>query len=196
IVAGGAAFFLVGRPGSGGGGQVTVPDVTNEAAADAQLSLQNLGLNVLLQRKPDPTVPKDTVMDTAPAAGTVVDKGRTVTLVVSDGPRQVSVPRLDGLTQEEAAKALAHAGLVGADEAAHKPSTEGQNGKVVAQDPSAGVTVNAGTAITLTLGSGPQMIRIPDVVGQDISRAQGNIEGAGFEYTVQQVDSTQPSGTV
>src|SRR5699024_4048897 len=55
---------------------------------------------------------------------------------------------------------------------------------------------NEGTAITLTLGSGPQMIRIPDVVGQDISRAQGNIEGAGFEYTVQQVDSTQPSGTV
>ncbi len=196
IVAGGAAFFLVGRPGSGGGGQVTVPDVTSQAAADAQLSLQNLGLNVLLQRKPDPTVPKDTVMDTAPAAGTVVDKGRTVTLVVSDGPRQVSVPRLDGLTQDEADKALTDAGLTVADEVDHKPSTEGQNGKVVAQDPSAGVTVNAGTAITLTLGSGPQMIRVPDVVGQDLSRAQGNIEGAGFEYTVQQADSTQPDGTV
>ncbi|WP_182349219.1 Stk1 family PASTA domain-containing Ser/Thr kinase [Tomitella gaofuii] len=196
IVVGGATFFLVNRVGSGGGGQVTVPDVTDQSASDAQLSLQNLGLHVLLQRKPDPTVPKDTVIDTAPAAGTVVDKGRTVTLVVSDGPKQVSVPRLDGLTQEDAAKTLADAGLIVADEVEHKPSTDGRTGKVVAQDPSAGVTVNAGTAITLTLGSGPQMVRVPDVVGQDISRAQGNIEGAGFQFTVREADSTQPSGTV
>ncbi len=195
IVAGGATFFLVGGNGPGGG-QVTVPDVTHQAASDAQLSMQNLGLHVLLQRKPDAEVPKDSVINTAPAAGTVVDKGRTVTLVVSDGPRQVAVPRITGLTQDQAAKALTDAGLVVNDDVDSTPSSDDQKGKVVAQDPSPGVTVNAGTQITLTLGSGPELIRVPDVVGQDVGRAQGNIEGAGFQFTTQEADSAQPPGTV
>ena len=86
----------------------------------------------------------------------------------------------------DAVKALAEAGLKTAEDVEHKASTQEQSGKVVGQEPSAGVTVNAGTTITLVLGSGPQMIRVPDVVGQDVDRAQGNIEGAGDVDTVVQ----------
>ncbi|MDN5757916.1 MAG: Stk1 family PASTA domain-containing Ser/Thr kinase [Tomitella sp.] len=196
VVAAGATYFLVSNNESGSSGQVTIPDVTDQAASDAQISLQQLGLQVLIQRKPDPKIPKDTVISTAPASGTVVDSGRTVTLVVSDGPQQVSVPKVDGMSRDDAAKALEAAGLSVSDEVKRTTSSANQTDKVVTQDPSAGVTVSAGTPITLTLGNGPEMVRVPDVVGQDVDRAEGNIEGAGFEYTVTQTDSAKPAGTV
>ena len=70
---------------SSGKPKVTIPgDIVNSNFNDAAAKLQGLGLVVRRQPQPD-THPLDTVIDSNPKPGGQVDKGSTVTLIVSSG---------------------------------------------------------------------------------------------------------------
>jgi len=108
----------------------------------------------------------------------------------------VAVPDLKGLTQEQAAAALADADLsafgVGFD-----ANATGPQGTVAAQDPAPGKRVYRGGAVSLTL-AGPEMLAVPDVAGMDEAASRAAIEAAGF--AVGQISSvfhdTAPAGQV
>ncbi|MDG3012893.1 Stk1 family PASTA domain-containing Ser/Thr kinase [Rhodococcus sp. D2-41] len=176
--------------------KVTVPDVSNKTSEAAQAQLQAMGLQVAKQSRPDATVPADTVISTSPTAGTGIDKNGTVTLNVSSGPQQVQVPQLTGMSQQDATNALQKLGLTVDPDIGHANSTADQLDKVVGQNPSAGSNVAQNGQVTLTLGSGPQLVRVPDVTGQTLSVAQPNIEGAGFKVIVSTADSPEAKGSV
>ena len=67
---------------------------------------------------------------------------------------------------------------------------------MVDQQPSPGVNVNIDSAVQITVGSGPEQVRVPNVVGQSVDVAQPNLEGVGFRVAVENVESQQPRGTV
>ena len=54
-------------------------------------------------------------------------------------------------------------------------------GQVAAQSPKADRRVAEGDTVTLTLSKGPEMIEVPDVVGDSVDDARQALEGAGFE---------------
>lgn len=89
------------------------------------------------------TVPEGQVIRTQPAAGTVVGRGETVTIVVSTGVPFVTVPDVRGMDEDDAIAELRDAGFrIG--------SRIGQAGRpVLATDPPAGESVRQGTEITI-----------------------------------------------
>ncbi|MFC9766902.1 Stk1 family PASTA domain-containing Ser/Thr kinase [Rhodococcus jostii] len=190
----GAFLWSVG-PGSKAD-QVTMPDVTNQAADDAETTLQNLGFRVARQQKPDAVVATGNVITTRPVGGVQVDEGSTITLEVSSGPEQVKVPRLAGLTQQEAQQELNAVGLRLDTAVARAPSDVSDVDKVIEQNPSSGASISLDSEVAVTLGTGPEQIRIPDVTGQKVEVAQANIEGAGFKVQIQNIDSGVPKGQV
>lgn len=190
-----ALFWVLIGPGSKPD-QVPVPDLSGKPAQQAQDALQKAGFTVAIQQKADSKVATGNVIATQPLGGSRVDKGSTITVQVSTGPAQVQVPRLVGLTQERAAEVLNNSGLQLDPNVQRKPSSTAEKGKVTGQEPSEGSKVDVNRAIVITLGSGPESVRVPYVVGQSIDVAQPNIEGNGFKVVVQQVPSSQPKGDV
>lgn len=60
-------------------------------------------------------------------------------------------------------------------------SSEYDKGQVVRQTPKSGGAAAEGDTVTLTLSKGPEMIEVPDVVGDSVDDARQALEGAGFE---------------
>lgn len=191
-----AMFWVLIGPGSRAE-QVAIPDLANQPAQQARDNLEQLGFNVATQHKPDGKVANGNVVATQPLGGARVDKGSTVTLQVSTGPQQVPVPQLAKLSQEQAEKNLNAAGLVLDSRIEREPSSPEDKDKVIAQTPNSGAKIDAGSKVTITLGKGPDEVRVPTVVGQSIDQAEPNLtDSAGFKVVVQKVNSSKPAGEV
>ncbi|GGK54778.1 Stk1 family PASTA domain-containing Ser/Thr kinase [Nocardia camponoti] len=189
-------FWVLVGPGSKPD-QIAVPDVSGKAAQIAQDTLTKAGFHVAVQQKPDGKVAVGNVIATQPLGGSRIDEGATVTVQVSTGPSQVQVPRLTGLSQAEAEQKLNSIGLRLDPNVARKSSSIAETDKVTGQEPAAGARIDADQAVVLTLGGGPEQVRVPTVVGQDISVAQPNlVDSAGFKVVVQEVKSSLPKGQV
>lgn len=72
---------------SGGKAKVQVPSVVGQDEATAASELGGAGFKVRRVTEPSPTVPAGRVVRSDPGAGAQLDKGSTVTLVVSAGPQ-------------------------------------------------------------------------------------------------------------
>ncbi|MFD3509961.1 Stk1 family PASTA domain-containing Ser/Thr kinase [Nocardia sp. NPDC058666] len=194
-VAFGLFWVLVG-PGSKAD-QVAVPDLSGKSSQEAQGELVRAGFHVFVQEKPDAKVAQGNVIATQPLGGSRIDEGSTVTVQVSTGPTQVQLPRLIGMNRADAERQLNAIGLQMDPNVVRQPSSTADIDKVIAQEPSAGIKVDIDRLIIVTIGGGPEEIRVPQVVGQDISVAKPNlVDGAGFKVEVQEVKSAQPKGQV
>jgi len=91
------------------------------------------------------------------------------------------VPQGLGADAATIAAALQAAGLAGADGAATTPPDPGRLGDdwpIAAQDPAAGTTATAGTAVALSVGI--RFVAVPDVGGQPYAQAVAALQAAGF----------------
>ncbi len=75
---------------------------------------------------------------TSPTSGTKVSQGSTVTLYVSSGLPNVSVPNVAGFSQSQAGSAIGGAGLVVGSNPTQQPSTQYPSGDVISTTPPAG----------------------------------------------------------
>lgn len=196
LAVGGVLFWAFVGPGSHAD-QVAVPELSNQNYQLAQRDLEKLGFSVAIQNKPDPKVAQDNVIATQPLGGSRIDKGSTITLQVSSGPSQVAVPRLAGLTQQQAEQQLNSVGLRLNPDVRREASSVDDKDKVTSQNPVEAQKIDTGGQVTISLGSGPDKVRVPDVVGQSIDVAQPNLtDSSGFKVTIQEVPSNQAKGTV
>ena len=119
-----------------------VPDVQNKAQAEAGKTLQDAGFRTTVTMVFSDTVPAGVVTDQSPSQGTA-PRGSVDALVVSKGPDLVTVPKLSGLTTDEAKAQLAALGLNSKVRSIPGP------GIVRDQDPSPGSKVRKGSTVTL-----------------------------------------------
>ncbi|MEY2451490.1 MAG: eukaryotic-like serine/threonine-protein kinase [Acidimicrobiaceae bacterium] len=127
--------------------KVAVPDVHGKSVAEAASVLGQAGLDgSKTVAEASDTVPKDQVIRTDPAAGTQVDKGSKVTIIVSSGPAQVSVPSVTGLTKAAAENAINNAGLT-PQGTCHVNAGAPANGEVTSQNPAKDTKVDKGSAV-------------------------------------------------
>jgi serine/threonine-protein kinase len=133
--------------------QVKIPSLVGQTPSEAGATLGNLGLTVGSQdTDPSADIPAGEVTRTDPPAGASVAAGSSVTVFVSTGPPQVTVPDLTNDTQAAARAALQAAGLVG--NFTTTPVTDKhQDGIVQSQSPSPNSTANKGSTVNVVLGS-------------------------------------------
>jgi eukaryotic-like serine/threonine-protein kinase len=173
---------------SKGPGSVTVPDVTGLSFADANAQLTGQGLKVVQQGQPSESVQKGVVISTDPPAQAQVDKGATVTVLVSTGPPATQIPDVSGDDPATATQTLNNAGFrVGRTD--NQASATVPAGQVIGTDPRAGTNAAQGTTVRLIVSTGPQTTTVPNVLGQTQSDATASLTGAGFQVSV----LTQPS---
>ncbi len=98
-------------------------------------------------------VAKDAVVSQRPASGSWVKKNSEVRLIVSKGSDAVALASLAGLPLPDARRILLQHGLT-LGRVAEVYSLEGEKGRVIAQDPEAGVAIRRGGAVALLVSLG------------------------------------------
>jgi serine/threonine-protein kinase len=124
-----------------------------ESEAQATLGAQPYGFQVTSEYRSSATIDEGIVMETDPGAGTIVERGGPVTIVVSSGPEPVTVPVVAGLTEGSARNTLIDAGLtVAPTQYQTVEAGSPDDGRVVGQTPQPGEQVEPGTTVTITVG--------------------------------------------
>ncbi|MGC4973288.1 Stk1 family PASTA domain-containing Ser/Thr kinase [Streptomyces sp. DT199] len=160
---------------------VRVPALAGRKLEEARDQLRRDGLEPgMVTRKFSDDVPRGSVISARPADGTKVRAGTAVALVVSKGS-PIDIPDVTGSDEAEARSELTEAGLEVKIATERVNSSEYDKGQVVRQTPKPGGTAAEGDTVTLTLSKGPEMIEVPDVVGDSVDDARQALEGAGFE---------------
>jgi len=188
---GGAYLLVTGGIGSTKSLLIT-RDVTGFTLDQAQSALAKYQL--VLQRSPDLRTPKDLVISQNPPAGSKLIANSTITLTLSDGPGNTTVPEtLLGKMLGEARLILSNVGLVIAQ--TNPVDSEQAPGTVLAVTPVAGSTVQAGSGVTLDIASGNAPV--PKVTGKSEIDARTILIQNGFlPRVVQAYDPNSPLNTV
>ncbi len=164
---------------SDGPDRVKLPDLEGYRLDRARTLLKDEGLEPGMVTKAfSEEVPTGFVVSTKPAAGTTVRGGSAVALVVSKG-RPVDVPDVTGDDLDEARTELSEAGLK-VKVAEKRVNSEHDSGQVARQTPEPGSEAAEGDTVTLTVSKGPEMVEVPDVVGDSVDDAKQKLEDAGF----------------
>ena len=132
---------------------VALPSVLNKSCDDAKKALVAAGFaeaKLSCQDQPSGEVAKGKAIGTEPAGS--VAKDAEVRILISTGPSKVKVPAVVGLTQASAEVQLLSLGLVVKVEF---ESRADRVGTVIDQGPSGGTEVDAGSTVTIKVGTTP-----------------------------------------
>lgn len=180
LVAGGGAgawWFLDGR-------YTSTPGVLGLSRAAAEQRLDEAGLDAAWGDKAySETVPAGQVVATDPEPGSRVLDGGTVTVTLSLGKERYDVPRLKGMSVDQAQDALAKTHL------SYGTTTETWSdtiaeGVVISSSPKAGTTLRPDTAVDLVVSKGPKPVTLKDWVGQDADDALAWLDSKGLDGRV------------
>jgi eukaryotic-like serine/threonine-protein kinase len=158
--------------------QLVVPNVIGRDEATASQILQNRGFEVNIERVANADVERDEVAAQDPRPETEAPEGSTVTITVSTGPGEASVPDVQGLPRADAEDQLKAAGFKPKVEEVF--SADVKKGTVVDTSPPQGSLIERGSRVTLRVSSGPEQVKVPDVVGETEENARSAIESAGL----------------
>ena len=172
---------------SSGPAVVEVPDVTGKSEKDATESLDDAGLEVGTRLGFSEDIPEGRVVATEPAAGTQIQTGTTVTLIISKGSNAVDVPDVVGLDDQAALNALESAELAGT---IVQRDDDAPQGEVVAQAPAAGKSLKRGSTVTIFVSTGA--VTVPDVVGETRRRAVTTLKRSGFVVSFSEQPTDDP----
>jgi serine/threonine-protein kinase len=193
VTGGGTAWWFTAGPG----GTTVIPGVALSGLVEARATLAGHELRADTTESFSETVPKGSVIDLTPTAGTEVRKQSVVTLVVSKGPERYTVPNLVSAPESKLG-ALLRAETLTLGPVTRDWSETVPEGAVISQDPPKGESVKRGTAVSVVLSKGRQPIPVPDVTGKPFDEAQELITKAGLEVKrAEDVnDDTVPTGHV
>jgi serine/threonine-protein kinase len=170
----------------------TTPAVLQLTPEQAQQRLEDAGLDV---RTGEPTysntVEKGLVVSTDPTAGKRVLKGTDVTITVSLGRAVAQLPKLTGITEDEAQDRIISAHMV-FGKTTKKFSETVPEGIVVASDPKGGTTQRFDTVVDLVVSKGRRPIPVGSWAGKSADDAERALRKRGLDVDV----SHQYSDTV
>lgn len=176
VTGGGIGWWFTAGPA----GTTVVPGVALTGLDEARATLAAHDLRADTTQAFSETVPRGSVIDLTPTAGTEVRKQSMVTLVVSKGPERYTVPDLVS-APESKLKALLGAETLTVGKLTREWSETVPEGAVISQAPAQGEAVKRGTAVAVVISKGRQPIPVPDVTGKPFDEAQALITQAGLE---------------
>lgn len=185
IVAAAVAAIAIGvivafATGLIGGREIEAPDFTNMTLEEAQNAAEEYDLKI---REGDEVISEDVekgrIVSQDPAAGETVKTGSAITVNISIGLGDGSVPDVVGMDEEDAREALEAAGFeVG--EVTTDESDEDE-GTVIRQSPGGGEQAEKGTTVDIVVSDGSQaQAVVPYLIGRTIGEAQTALSNAGL----------------
>ncbi|MCW2844502.1 MAG: protein kinase, partial [Nocardioides sp.] len=176
----------------------STPSVIGMARAGAEAKIEAEGLKLELgDRAYSETVPAGRVIDTDPGAGERIRDGGTVTVVLSLGKERYDVPKVKGMTEDQAQDALTGTHLSFGTSVPRWSETVPE-GTVVGSDPKPGTPLRPGAAVDLIVSRGPRPITVRDWTGKDADLAQQKLEAKGLvvDRATEEYSDAVPSGAV
>ncbi len=169
-----------------GPAEVEVPNLVGLDRAQAQASLQQVGLVLSPDQRPqvvqdDKDVGRVVAQD--PLAGGRLAKTGSVTITVGVAPETVAVPDVVGTNVDQAQRNITGARLTPQIQEVDSSATKGQ---ILSQNPAGGTDVRVGTTVTLTVSRGNQL-QMPDLRGQTPTQALNALRRLGWTGTLQQI---------
>ena len=163
----------------------TLPELAGVPEADALAQLETLGLVVNVVRADNEDIAAGAVISwvipeqpTIVAGGEVL-RGTSIDLVVSNGPAPRDVPLIVGMTLEQAQAALAELRLTLLETPPAKSNAAAQ-GLIGAQSPPPGEKVARDSAIAYSISLGPDLVALPNIIGNNFSIVEPRLVEAGF----------------
>ena len=187
--------------GSGPGSYLPVPVLVGKTYAQARVALAEQQLIATRQERFDLHVREGLVIGSNPQAGTRLDKGTSVAVVISLGPQPHDIPSLGGDSETDARAQLAGAKLTVAGNDAQLFSNDVSAGDVIrvevtprgrtkSIDCTDGCRVHEGDSAALTVSVGS----VPSVAGMTVDQATRTLTTAGLLVSPQ--EQQQFSGSV
>lgn len=112
----------------------------------------------------------------------------TLTVINSSSPKDVQIPNVVNLTQEEAKQRIEQLKLKFAYKEEYSADVEA--GHVISQDPQYinNYSVKEGSTVTVVISKGMEQTKVPKVIGMEYSKAESALTEAGLE--VEKVEET------
>jgi serine/threonine-protein kinase len=163
-----------------------VPQLIGRTQVDAEQRLiaSRLGVGAVSQGFSE-TVPAGQVIATSPPADTPLKRATPVDLVISKGRQPIKIADWTGQPVDQAVAALTQANLK-VDSTKQDFSSTVPKGSVISQSPSTG-TLFQGDLVTLDVSKGPEMVAVPNVIGQQEQPARAILQALGFTVKVDRV---------
>jgi serine/threonine-protein kinase len=175
----------------------TTPGVIGLTQAEATERLESAGLEVVVGEPAySSTVKRGRVISSDPGAGDRVLDGEKVSIVVSLGEETYELPKLKGLTVDEAQDLILDTQMA-FGRAVEEFSETVPKGIVISSDPKAGTVLRPGAIVDLVVSKGRRPIPVGDWVGKDADRAERALQRRGLvvERTAE-YDDDVPAGLV
>ena len=170
---------------------ISVPSFLGKTGVQYERELEELGLNYKVSGYVESDLEKNFVVDTYPKEGTIVKKGDTIKIVLSDGVELVDVPNIVNMTLDKARLVLQREGLtIGNIE--ERFSDVYERGVIMIQNPSqtSKIGKNETISVVISRGSETELVVVPQFVGKDIVEAQNLAVLNGINIKLKSVDTT------
>jgi beta-lactam-binding protein with PASTA domain len=149
--------------------RIAVPDLVGMTKQEAENEVGN-DFKILVEDEVQGKEPVDTIVSQDPENGGRAEKGSTISVTVV-GTQVADVPNIVGQGRDVAQSALQRAGFQVAVE--ESESSLDAKGIVTGQDPQGGSSVETGSQVTITVGTGPSTVKVPSVYGNTPDQATG-----------------------
>ena len=189
--------------------EVNIPNVVGMAKDEAQREVENEKLKFSIEKEEyNKDVPEgfvisqkvdgDTIGDftTTPSTDRKVKEGTTIKVIISKGQEKTTVPKVIGMKQDEAIKALEDANLKA--EVIEETSKKVEEGYVISQETDANAEAYAGDTVKIhvSTGTGIKQVTVVSVIGQDEAAAKKTLTDLGLKVNITYADSTSDNGKV
>ena len=178
--------------------EVLLPNLVGINIDDAKKTIQESGLELEIEKEE---------YNNEYAAGYIISQnpmysdnynikmGTKITVIVSKGIEQAIVPKVTGMTEEEAIKALENAKLK--YEKVEEESKKVEAGYVISQETEPDTQVFAGDTVVIHISTGTKKVQIPSVIGKTEEDAKKAITSLGLKVNVvNEEDLSKDNGTV
>ena len=177
--------------------EVEVPDVVGRQMALATQLLEARKLRVNVAETYDEKTLPGQVVSQSPEAGSSVKEDRVVTIYVSRGGEELTMPDVKGLARRAAEEKLGKMGLkVGH---VYEKEADSDTGTILAQEPAPGTKIVKGSSVDLTISKGKQikLVRVPDYTGGTVEAARTGLASIRLQVgTVTRQIDKQAAGTI
>jgi beta-lactam-binding protein with PASTA domain len=175
---------------------LSVPSVVGQAQAAAVSQLQGAGFAAKVHDDYSDQFGLGLVTRQQPTAADKLVKGGTVDIWVSRGAATITLIDFSNWTPAAVASWLTRNNLIGKELTGASATVA--KGKVFAQSPAPGTTVNHGATVSYRVSRGLPQVSVPDLSGLDQNQAAATLHAHGLQVgtVTQQTSSVVPVGQV
>ena len=176
---------------------VVLSDYSEMTQSEAVAALKKLGLTVVTENEYSDNVEIGFVIRTKPSAGSKLEKGSEVKLIVSRGPEDTTI-EVPNVVDQDRYVAVSRIESIELKANVNYVENADKVGIVIEQSIEGGRKVEKGTTITLTVGTEPAKATVPSVIGLSEVDAYERISGSGFVpvITYEDTEKTDEVGKV